>query len=262
MIGERSLGYWYRETIHSYSHHRYNNGISDDESIELSEVDGRRGHRSLDTIHSSSRNCVLYQIVYDGRGGYRYKDTIQYLSRNHGVCNVDVDGRGVARSKETSRCFSCNHGSRVDVYGRGGYMSHTSHSSSRNPGCYGIFFSSSFYSCTVDENLYGDEKVRYSGNGAKRGDIGCDDGDGRIIEVMMMVTILVIECLMMTDRDIGLKRPVTLPLKIWEKLFMMIVEVDIGPRPSTIPPITQVTMVDFCVYLLILVILMIVFMKM
>ena len=63
MIGERSLEYWSSETIHSYSHHRYEDEIFDDESIELSEVDGRRGHISLETSHSSYHNCVFYQII-------------------------------------------------------------------------------------------------------------------------------------------------------------------------------------------------------
>ena len=73
MIGERSIGYRYRETIHSHSQHRYKYGIHDDESIELSEVDGRCGHSSLDTNHSPSQNCVVYQSVYDGSGGYKYQ---------------------------------------------------------------------------------------------------------------------------------------------------------------------------------------------
>ena len=68
--------------------------------------------------------------------------------------------------------------------------------------------------------------------------------------------------LIMTDVDLGLNTPVTLPLEILKKVLMAIGEVGIGPRPATIPHITQVTMVDCCVYLLILVVLMILFMKM
>ena len=42
---------------------------------------------------------------------------------------------------------------------------------------------------------------------------------------------------------------------------MVIEEVYTGPRIAIIPPITQVTMVDCCVYLALLVMLMIVFIK-
>ena len=68
--------------------------------------------------------------------------------------------------------------------------------------------------------------------------------------------------LMMADVDIGQKIPETLPLVICKKLLMLIEEVDKCPRLSTITPITQVTMEDCCVYLLIIVVLMIVFMTM
>ena len=42
---------------------------------------------------------------------------------------------------------------------------------------------------------------------------------------------------------------------------MVVGEVDIGPRPDTLPPITQATMVYFFVHLLLLVVFMKVFMK-
>ena len=77
---------------------------------------------------------------------------------------------------------------------------------------------------------------------------------------MIMVTRGVIEVFMMAHTDLGLKRLVTLHLIIWKKMLIVIVDVNIGPRPSTIPPITQVTMLYFGIYLLILIILMIVFM--
>ena len=56
--------------------------------------------------------------------------------------------------------------------------------------------------------------------------------------------------------DIGLMRPDTLPLTIVKTLLMVVGEVDMCPIPSTIPPMTQVTMVDCCVYLLIFVLFM------
>ena len=58
-------------------------------------------------------------------------------------------------------------------------MSHTSHYSFHNPCGRGRFFISSVFFCTVDENVHGDERVGYSGHGADRCDISCDNGDGR-----------------------------------------------------------------------------------
>ena len=77
---------------------------------------------------------------------------------------------------------------------------------------------------------------------------------------MMVVIIGVIEVLTMTEVDLGLKIPATIPLKIWKKLLMVIGEVGISPRQATLPPITHVTILNFCVYLLILVMLVIFFM--
>ena len=77
---------------------------------------------------------------------------------------------------------------------------------------------------------------------------------GGKIEVVMMVIIEVIEVLMMADMDIGLKILDTITLTTRKKLLMAIGEVDIGPIPGTLYPITQVTMVDYCVYLLIIVV--------
>ena len=59
--------------------------------------------------------------------------------------------------------------------------------------------------------------------------------------------------LMMADVDLGLHRPSTLTLGIRKKLLVVIGEAGIGSIPATIPPITEVTMLDCCVYLLILV---------
>ena len=67
---------------------------------------------------------------------------------------------------------------------------------------------------------------------------------------------------MMAGVDLGQKRPAAFTLAIWDKLLVVLGEVDIGPRPDPIPPITPVAMVDFCVYLVLLAILMTLFMKM
>ena len=66
----------------------------------------------------------------------------------------------------------------------------------------------------------------------------------------------------MENVDLGQKRPATFTIKIWDKLLVVIVEVDIGPRPSTLTTITQVTMVNCCVYLVLIAMWMILFMKM
>ena len=62
---------------------------------------------------------------------------------------------------------------------------------------------------------------------------------------MVVVTRGVIKVLMMADVDLCLKRPSTLPLSKVDKILMVIVDMGIVPRPSTIIPISQVTMVDY-----------------
>ena len=71
-----------------------------------------------------------------------------------------------------------------------------------------------------------------------------------------------LEVLMVADVYIGLMVPPTLPLVIQKILLMVIGEVDTGTRPVTIPPVTQVNIVDCCLYLLVLIVLMIVFITM
>ena len=66
---------------------------------------------------------------------------------------------------------------------------------------------------------------------------------------------------MMLDIDLGLKRTATINLIIMEKLLMVIGDVDIFPKTYNLPPITQFTMVDFCVRLLLLVVFMKFFIK-
>ena len=66
----------------------------------------------------------------------------------------------------------------------------------------------------------------------------------------------------MADMNLGIKMPDTLPLEILDNKLTVIGEVNIGTVPATITPITQLTMVDSCVYLLLLVMLMIVYMRM
>ena len=67
---------------------------------------------------------------------------------------------------------------------------------------------------------------------------------------------------MMIDVYLGLKITATFPLVIWDRLLVVMVDVDIGPRPATLPPITQVTMAYCCVYLVLLAMWMILFIKM
>ena len=66
----------------------------------------------------------------------------------------------------------------------------------------------------------------------------------------------------MEDMDLYLKIPASLHFKIMDKVLIVIGEVDIGLRPATPPPINQVIMVDYFVYLLLLVMFMKFFMKM
>ena len=78
----------------------------------------------------------------------------------------------------------------------------------------------------------------------------------------MMVTGGFIELLMMAEVDLYLNIPSNITLLIRKKILMVIGDVDIYPIPETLLPITQLTMVYFCVYLLIIDMLMIVFMTM
>ena len=65
----------------------------------------------------------------------------------------------------------------------------------------------------------------------------------------------------MIDMDLGRNRTATFPHSVQNKLLVVMEDVDLGPRPDTIPTITQVTMLYCCVYLVLIVMLMIVFMK-
>ena len=95
-----------------------------------------RGHRSLETTHSSSTN----RGVRESRG-HMFQETSHYTSikcRSHGRRSIltshsstrnyggYVDRSG-SRSKDTSHYYSSNQETRVDVEGRGGYRSHTNH---------------------------------------------------------------------------------------------------------------------------------------
>ena len=59
--------------------------------------------------------------------------------------------------------------------------------------------------------------------------------------------------LTIADVDLGHRRPSTIPLEIVEKVLMVIEDVDKVPRPSILPPISQVTMVYCCIYFLLLI---------
>ena len=54
---------------------------------------------------------------------------------------------------------------------------------------------------------------------------------------------------MIEDMDLGLKRPETIILKIVDKVLIVMVEVDIGLRPATLPHITQVNVLYCCFYM-------------
>ena len=67
MRGDGGLGYQYQDTIHYFPHHRNGDGISDDEILEVSDSEGKRGYRSLETIHSYSSYCGFYNSGDNGR---------------------------------------------------------------------------------------------------------------------------------------------------------------------------------------------------
>ena len=75
MSDDGGLGYWSLDTRHSSFRHLNYDGISDDEILGVSDGDGRRGYRSLETIHPYFQNCVVYYIGDQsgdyGRGGNR-----------------------------------------------------------------------------------------------------------------------------------------------------------------------------------------------
>ena len=66
---------------------------------------------------------------------------------------------------------------------------------------------------------------------------------------------------MMADVYLVLNIPAIFTLAVLDKLLVITGDVDIVSSPATITPITQVTMVYCCLYLFLLAILMIVFMK-
>ena len=68
--------------------------------------------------------------------------------------------------------------------------------------------------------------------------------------------------LVIVDIYLVLNIPSTLHIAISEKLLVVIEEVYICPKSATLPPITQVTMVDFFIYLLLLIVFIKFFMTM
>ena len=67
---------------------------------------------------------------------------------------------------------------------------------------------------------------------------------------------------MIEDVDLGLKRTATISIEILWKVFMVTEDVDIVLRPATLPTISQVIMLDSCVYLLLLIVFVELFMSM
>ena len=172
MSGNVSLGYWSHENSHSSSHNLIANTISEEESTEVYLDRERHGHRSFDNIHSYFRNI--------GGQVQRFLETSHYSSRKCGGNNSSYFGREGSRAQDTSRYSSHNYGTRVDIEGKGGYISQTIHYYLHKPGDCGILLTSLVYSCPVDENVYGKDKgyIRfYDGDG--RINISCDDGNTR-----------------------------------------------------------------------------------
>ena len=165
MSGDGSLGYWYHETSHYYSHLRNNDDeITKEEGPEVSLVDEILGHRSLETSHSSSSN-------HGGRG-HRYFDTSHSSSCNIGGYDSSDVVRDGSRSQETSHCSSQNWRTIVDVEGRGGYRSQTSHSSYNKPGVRGILL-------TLTVSSRRGEKETKNIHEKEKGDISSNDDDGQ-----------------------------------------------------------------------------------
>ena len=64
-----------------------------------------------------------------------------------------------------------------------------------------------------------------------------------------MTTKYLILVVIMEDMDLGINIQDTFPLIMVYKVFMVIVEVDIGLIPSPIPPTIQVSLVDCSLYM-------------
>ena len=102
-------------------------GISEDEILDVFAVDVRRVHRSLVTSHYSSMNQGFYHSSDDVRGRYISQEISLSSSLSCGLYNFGDNGRGRSMSQDTRQYYSCNSGSRVNVDLRCGYRSHTSH---------------------------------------------------------------------------------------------------------------------------------------
>ena len=55
----------------------------------------------------------------------------------------------------------------------------------------------------------------------------------------------IMKLVLTVEVELSLTRPATIPLKIMDQEFMLTGEVDTGRRTATLPPITQVALVDF-----------------
>ena len=202
-------------------------------------VDSRYGYR-YQISHSSSHNpgsrgrflvllfssCPFEKNVHGGdRGGYRshtrhssshnpfgcgrvwvfYVASLLVVKSVHGDYRggiSDCDVRRVFRSQETrdTSCHNC-----VEIFDgdyRGVYRSQTIHSSSHNPGdrhrLLGIYVAS------------------------------------RPVHKFFTVVKEVILVVMVEEVDSGIKRPATLPFRIMDKVFILIVEVGVCRIPATL----------------------------
>ena len=109
----------------------------------MSFIDKKHVHRSLETSHSYSSYC--------GGSEHRYFYTRQSYSHKRRVYHSTGVYIGRSISQEISHSFSHSQGTGFDVEGRGGYISHTSHSSSHNPGDHGRLLTSPVSSNCVEK---------------------------------------------------------------------------------------------------------------
>ena len=164
----------------------------------------------------ADKNVHGYQRVGYSCYGYERGDISGDYGDDRGGIIGDIGRRGF-RPQDTSRSSLYNCLERFYGDGIGGSRSQTIHSSYHKPGDLGRF-------CFYMLLLVVFTKVIMS-----------------MKEVIVAVTV--------KDVDSGLKRPATLHFTLVEKLLMVMVEVDIGLRQSPLPTTIQVILVDFLVYL-------------
>ena len=158
--GNGSLGSWYYKTIHSSSRcHNHDEKISEEEVLEVSLGEKSHGHRSFETIHSSSSNFGYYKRRWCSyletrhtsssnlKGSGRISSMTSHSSyRNRRVYVYIVE----SRSQYTIHYSSFNQGKIVNVEWRCRYRHPNSHYSPPNQGGHGIFLTFSGDTVGVD----------------------------------------------------------------------------------------------------------------